>query len=164
MISSVPAYIWCMLVLPSTLFAIIALLRRTHLWMLILSFSFAAAAASVAESFYAVAVMHRFDAKFAQAPEVALELDLLGDAIITLSGILLFGLTLALSKRGGFHSISLGVIVAAILSGTYVIVPEVIYAFVRTSANFFRAWILLFPIIAARLTILAVRLQGSSSA
>jgi hypothetical protein len=126
-----------------------------------LSFSLAAAVAAVTWSLYTVFVLQRFDAKFRQAPGVALELSLFGDAIIAPLGLLLFGGALALSKRQGFYSMSLGVTVSAILGGTFVIMPDVIYAYIRTSGDLL-AWIILFPIISARLTLLAVRRRGSA--
>jgi hypothetical protein len=157
-----PAFISCLLVLPSALVAIIASLRRTPRWILMLSFSLAAAAAAVTESYYTVMVLQRFDAKFRHAPEAALELALFGDAIIAGLGQLLFGGALALSKRKGFYSMSLGVTVSAILGATFVIMPDVIYAYIRTSGDILRAWIVLFPIISARLTLLAIRRNGST--
>ena len=104
MIDAVPAYIWFILVLPSAMVAIIASLQRTPIWILMLSFSLAAAAAAVTESFYTVVVIQRYDAKFRQAPEAALELALFGDAIIAPLGLMLFGGALALSKRKGRSS------------------------------------------------------------
>jgi hypothetical protein len=162
MTDEVPAYIWCMLVLPSALVAIIASLRRTLIWRLMLAFSLAAAAAAITESFYTVVVLQRFDAKFRQAPGAALELALFCDAIIAPLGLMLFRGALALSKRKGFYSMSLGVTVSAILGGTFVIMPDVIYAYIRTSGDILRAWIILFPIISARLTLVAARCIGST--
>jgi hypothetical protein len=162
MMNEVPAYIWCMLALPPALVAMIASLQRTPIWRLMLAFSLAAAVGAVTESCYTVVVLQRFDAKFRQAPGAALELAMFGDAIIAPLGLMLFGGALALSKRKGFYSMSLGVTVSAILGGAFVIMPGVIYAWVRTSGDYIRAWMILFPIISARLTILAVRRGGSA--
>ena len=127
-----------------------------------LSFSLAAAAAAVTESFYTVVVMQRFDAKLRQAPRAVLELALFGDAIIAPLGLLLFGDALALSKRKGFYSISIGMTVSAILGGTFMIMPQVDYAYIRTSRDFLLVWVVVFPIISAGLTLLAVRCGGST--
>jgi hypothetical protein len=162
MINEVPAYIWCMLVLPTALVALIASIQRTPIWILMLSFSLAAAAAAVTESLYTVLVLQRFDAKFKQAPGVALELALFGDAIIAPLGLMLFGGALALSKRKGFYSISIGMTVSAILGGTFMIMPQADYAYIRTSGDFLLVWVVVFPIVSARLTLLAVRRSGSA--
>jgi hypothetical protein len=82
-----------------------------------------------------VVVLQRFDPKFRHAP----------------------GGAHALSKRKGLYSISIGMTVSAILGGTLMIMPQVDYACIRSSGDFLLAWVVLFPIISAHLTLLAVR-------
>src|ERR1017187_3946478 len=108
-ISAVPAYIWCLLLLPSALIAVLAALRRTYIWIFTLSFSLTAVAVAATESFYTVFVMERFDEKFRRAPGAAFELALFGDAVMALFGLLLFGGALALLTRRTLHPIALGV-------------------------------------------------------
>lgn len=154
----------CLLMLPSAVVAVFASLRRTYIWVLMFSFSLASAAAFFIESFYIVFVMERFDEKFRHAPDVAFELSLFGGAIIVLFGLLLFGGSLALSKRKAVHSIPLGVTVSAILGGLYVTTLSFIDAYARsTPVAFLRAWVVLFPIISARLTLLTVRRAAAAA-
>jgi hypothetical protein len=123
-----------------------------------LFFSLTTIAVGAAESFYTVFVMERFDGKFRNAPEAAFELALFGDAIVAMLGVVMFGGALVLLNRRGLHPTPLGVYISATLGGLYMTMPSLLYAATLTPPVALSwLWLLLFPIIAARLALRSVR-------
>jgi hypothetical protein len=157
-ISAVSAYTWCLLLGPSALIAVIAALRRASVWIFALSFSLTAVAVGAAEDYYMNFVVGPPDPKFRSAPGAAFELDLFGDAIITLLGVLLFGGSLALLTRKSFRSIGSGLYISAIFGSLYATMPLLLFVVARNyPVALYWAWAVVSPIIAVRLTLRRVR-------
>jgi hypothetical protein len=156
--------VYCLLLLPSASIAIMAARRRTDNWMLMLVFSLTSVIMAAAESFFSVFVLKQFDPKFRYSPQSALELDLLWDAMMTFVGVCGFGASLPALARRTLRPRSFGVWLAAGLGGIYVTVPRVSYALAgSTPTALFWAWVILFPIISARITLRAIRSHKSGS-
>jgi hypothetical protein len=150
--------VYCLLLLPSASIAIMAARRRTDDWMLMLVFSLTSVVMAAAESFFSVFVLKQFDPKFRYSPQSALELDLLCDAMMTFVGVCVFSASLPVLARRTLRPRSLGVWLAAGLGGTYVTVPPVSYALAgNTPTALFWVWVILFPIISARMTLRTIR-------
>lgn len=163
-ISAVPTYVWWLLVLPCALVAVTAALRRTYVWRSTFLFSLVAVVLGAMGSYYQVFVMGHFDRKFQYAPEVAFEIDLFGDAIMALLGLLLFGGSLAFLTHKKFRPNALGEYVSAFLGGLYVIVPQLLAASIQNATSWvFQAWLVIFPIIAARMALRSRRDAASGS-
>lgn len=112
------------------------------------------------ESFFDIFFAKRFDQKFVNAPDVALELSLLGDAVFSLLGVFLFGCTLALpivKARRARDPVYLPVV----LGGLYITVPWLLYmSHVDTEGPFLWSWMLLVPITSALVVLRPVRPAG----
>jgi len=153
-VSAIPVYIWLMLLFPSVAIAVVGAIRRTAVWLVPLSFSLTTVIVAAAESFCTVFVMQRFDQKFRDAPGAAFELSLFGDAVIGMLGVLLFGSALALFRRKDLASAPRSIYIGSVLGGVYSTLPNVFY-WSRVDIPVVPFWIfaLLFPILAARLTL-----------
>jgi hypothetical protein len=149
--SAVPAYVWLILLIPSTLIGIVTTLSRTRIWLVALSFSLTTFAIAVAESYYTVVVMQRFDQKFRDAPEVALEISLFAEAVIGMIGVLLFGATLALFRGKDRALAPPSVYISVLMGGIYMILPNA----VDIPVALFWIFAVFFPILSARLTLSA---------
>jgi hypothetical protein len=116
----VSIYAWFLLVAPPLLLMLVLALLRTRVWLLIAAFSWSAAGTALAECLYDILAAKRFDQKFQHAPEVALELSLLGAGCIVLIGLAVFGLALAGKKQLRER---IPVYLAAVLGGLFTTVP-----------------------------------------
>jgi hypothetical protein len=133
--------------------AVIAVLRRTYVWVFALSFSLTAVAIGAAEDYYMDFVLGPPDPKFRSAPGVAFEIDLFGNAIMTLLGLLIFGGSLTILRRKALRPITPGVYMSALFGILYTTMPLLLYLVHRNHpVEFFWAWAVLSPGVAARLT------------
>jgi hypothetical protein len=138
--------------------AVIAALRRTYVWVFALSFSLTAVAIGVMEDYYMDFVLGPPDPKFRGAPGAAFELDLSINAIITVLGLLLFGGSLTLLRLKSFRPIAPGIYISAIFGSLYATMPLLLYLVHRNyPVEFFWAWAVISPGVAARLTVRRVR-------
>lgn len=152
-ISAVPLYLWFMLLLPSTVLATYIAVRRKWAYVPVLSFSLATVVASSAESVYTVFVLKRFDEKFRNAPDAALEISLFGDAVIGFIALLLFGGTVAYYALRGREATTSSIIMAMLFGGIYASLPNVLYLWnIQAPPLLWWAWILSIPEAAALLT------------
>jgi hypothetical protein len=144
-VGAIPGYIWLMFLTPSAGIGIVGVLRRTLAWFVALSFSLTTIGVAIAEAFYTIFIKQQFDEKFREAPGAAYELSLFGDAVISILGVLLFGVTVA--RR---WSICIG----SVLGAVYSTVPNVFY-WSLDDIPIAPFWIfaVFFPIVAARLTL-----------
>jgi hypothetical protein len=126
--------------------------------MLMLAFSLTSVVMAAAESFFLVYVLNQFDPKFRYSQQSALELDLLWFAMMTFVGVCVFGASLPVLARRTPHPRSFAVWLAASLGGIYVTAPGVYYTLARSiPTSVFWAWVILFPIISARITLWTTR-------
>ena len=153
-VGAIPGYIWLILLTPSAGIGILGVLRRTLVWILVLSFSLTMVVVAVAESFYPIFIRQKFDDKFRQAPGAAFELSLFGDAVISLLGVLLFGVTVALLRRKELGPMRWSICIGSLLGAVYSTVPNVFY-WRQDNMPIALFWIfaVFFPIVAARLTL-----------
>ncbi len=152
----VPGYIWFFLLVPTALVTILAALRRTFVWMQVLSFSLSTVGVAVAQSFYDVFVAKNFDPKFRGAPTVDLELSLFGDAVFALLGLLIFGgtigcYTVAFSTK--VRPGAVGICLPTLFGCLYMTLPWLLYLrHVRPPTYLFWSWAVLAPVASALVT------------
>ena len=146
-----------MLLVPPALVTILAASRRTFVWLQFLSFSSSTIGVAVTLSLYDVFVAKNFDPKFREAPTVALELSLFGDAVFGLLSLLLFGgtvvcYTVAFSKK--VRPTAIGICLPALFGCLYMTLPWLLYLrHLGPPTYLFWSWAVLAPVASALITL-----------
>jgi hypothetical protein len=149
-------WVWLMLLTPSAAIGVAAVLRRTSVWLLVLSFSLTTVVVALAESYYTVFILGRFDGLFRNSPGFAFWISVFSDAITSILGVLLFGVTVwrlrpkepTSTSSSTRSSICAGSLLGAVyITGLYVFYWSHIDTYVEPP------WLLFFPVVAARLAL-----------
>jgi hypothetical protein len=130
-------------------------LPPTYFWFHVLLFSMGAMMVAPAESYYAIFATARLGESTRDALVGDFELSLIEDAILTGFGVLLFSGAVVFFARKGFGPTRLGFWLSLIMGGLYVTMPFML-AWLRIdemSKVLFWSWILLFPLLSARVTV-----------
>jgi len=159
-VAGVSVFVWLLLATPPVLVTLIWAARRTQIWLLILAFSWSVAASSTAESFDDIFLAKRFDLKFANAQDVALEVSLFGAGVFSLVGLILFGYTLALPIKTARRARAPAYL-PAVLGGLYMTVPWLLdVSHVDIEPPLVWSWMLLVPIASALVVLRPTRAAG----